>query len=240
MNPDLVGKWSHSPALSFPQHAQTNTFPILNPSVTLPLCRFLVLPYTPILPPRLFPLPLPPGTKTNLKCPPFSTYYFMTHSLTTHCFSVCEYVPSRRPFYTRRKARPQDRGGLPGWSRSLAKVLPLLTQAQPTIPARISGESNYPGQNQRRFESLSRLRMGFWIFSFFGFFFLQGNWSLRIGPPPSSRVDFFSASSTFIPKLFLRLLWLFSRSASLFRQNSGFPQLFRFCSDLGNPGIDKL
>ena len=26
--------------------------------------------------------------------------------------------------------------------------------------------------------------MGFWIFSFFGFFFLQGNWSLRTGPPP--------------------------------------------------------
>ena len=48
------------------QHAQTNTFPILIPSVTLPLCRFLVFPYTPILPPRLFPLPLPPGRKTNL------------------------------------------------------------------------------------------------------------------------------------------------------------------------------
>ena len=86
LNPDLVGQWSHSPALPFPQHAQTNTFPILNPSVTLPLCRFLVFPYTPILPPRLFPLPLPPGRQTNLKCPPFSAYYFMTHSLTTHFF----------------------------------------------------------------------------------------------------------------------------------------------------------
>ena len=32
----LVGKWSHSPDLPFPQHAHTNTFPILNPS-----CRFL-------------------------------------------------------------------------------------------------------------------------------------------------------------------------------------------------------
>jgi len=61
LNPDLVGKWSHSPALPFPQHAQTNTFPIPNPSVTLPLFRFLVFPYTPILPPRPFPLSLPPG-----------------------------------------------------------------------------------------------------------------------------------------------------------------------------------
>ena len=35
----------------------------------------------------------------------------------------------------------------------------------------------------------------FWIFSFFGFF-LKGNWSLRTNPLPSSRVDFFSASSS--------------------------------------------
>ena len=42
---------------------------------------------------------------------------------------------------------------------------------------------------------------------------------------------------TFIPQLYLRLLWLFSRSASLFRQNRGFSQLFRFCSDLRDSGI---
>ena len=67
-------------------HSPSLPFPILIPSVTLPLCRFLGFPYTPILPPRLFPLPLPPGRKTNLKCPPFSVYYFMTHPLTTHFF----------------------------------------------------------------------------------------------------------------------------------------------------------
>ena len=38
--------------------------------------------------PRPFPLSLPPGRQTNLKCPPFSAYYFMTHSLTTH-FLFC-------------------------------------------------------------------------------------------------------------------------------------------------------
>ena len=43
-----------------------------------------------------------------------------------------------------------------------------------------------------------------------------------------------------IPKLFLRLLWLFWRSASLCRQNRGFPQLFRFCSDLEDPGIWQI
>jgi len=67
-------------------HSPSLPFPILIPSVTLLLCRFLGFPYTPILPPRLFPLPLPPGRKTNLKCPPFSVYYFMTHPLTTHFF----------------------------------------------------------------------------------------------------------------------------------------------------------
>ena len=38
----------------------------------------------------------------------------------------------------------------------------------------------------------------------------------------------------FIPKLLLRLLWFFRRTASLFRQTRTFPQLFRFCSDLSN------
>ena len=53
---------------------------------------------------------------------------------------------------------------------------------------------------------------------------------LRVSPP----------DPRLIPKLFLRLLWLFWRSESLFRQNRGFPQLFRFCSDLGNPGIWQI
>jgi len=41
----------------------------------------------------------------------------------------------------------------------------------------------------------------------------------------------------FIPKLLLRLLWFFRRTAALFRT---FPQLFRFCSDLGNFGIRQI
>ena len=44
----------------------------------------------------------------------------------------------------------------------------------------------------------------------------------------------------FIPKLFLRLLWFFRRTAALFSQIRTFPQLFRFCSDLGNPGIRQI
>jgi len=47
-----------------------------------------------------------------------------------------------------------------------------------------------------------------------------------------------SPISMFIPKLLLRLLWFFRRTAALFRQIRTFPQLFRFCSDLGNS--DKL
>jgi len=43
-----------------------------------------------------------------------------------------------------------------------------------------------------------------------------------------------------IPKLLLRLLWFFRRTAALFRQIRTFPQLFRFCSDLGNPGIRQI
>jgi len=126
LTPDLVGKWSHSPALPFPQHAQTNTFLILNPSVTLPLFRFVVFPYTPILPPRPFPLSLPPGRQTNLKCPPFSTYYFMTHSLTTHFFfcvwvctlkQTCLHKKQGAPFLTQAQQNP-------------AKALPFLPQAQ--------------------------------------------------------------------------------------------------------------
>jgi len=44
----------------------------------------------------------------------------------------------------------------------------------------------------------------------------------------------------FIPKLLLRLLWFFRRTEALFRQIRTFPQLFRFCSDLGNPGIRQI
>ena len=46
--------------------------------------------------------------------------------------------------------------------------------------------------------------------------------------------------TNFIPKLFLRLLWFFRRTAALFRQIRTLPQLFRFCSDLGNPGIRQI
>ena len=45
---------------------------------------------------------------------------------------------------------------------------------------------------------------------------------------------------TFIPKLLLRWLWFFRRTAALFRQICTFPQLFRFCSDLGNSGIRQI
>jgi len=44
----------------------------------------------------------------------------------------------------------------------------------------------------------------------------------------------------FLPKLLLRLLWFFRRTAALFRQIRTFPQLFRFCSDLGILESDKL
>ena len=43
-----------------------------------------------------------------------------------------------------------------------------------------------------------------------------------------------------IPKLFLRLIWFFRRTVTLFRQIRTFPQLFRFCSDLGNSGIRQI
>ena len=38
----------------------------------------------------------------------------------------------------------------------------------------------------------------------------------------------------------LELLWFFRRTAALFRQIRTFPQLFRFCSDLGNSGIRQI
>jgi len=44
----------------------------------------------------------------------------------------------------------------------------------------------------------------------------------------------------FIPKLLLRLLWSFRRTAAFFHQIRTFPQLFRFCSDLGNSGIRQI
>ena len=46
-----------------------------------------------------------------------------------------------------------------------------------------------------------------------------------------------SIDPRFIPKLLLRLLRFFRRTAALSRQIRTFPQLFRFCSDLGNSGI---
>jgi len=39
-------------------------------------------------------------------------------------------------------------------------------------------------------------------------------------------------STAFIPKLFVRLLWFFRRTAALFCQIRTFPQLFRFCSEV--------
>jgi len=47
-------------------------------------------------------------------------------------------------------------------------------------------------------------------------------------------------AATFTPKLLLRLIWFFRRTAALFRQIRTFPQLFRFCSDLGNSGIRQI
>jgi len=46
--------------------------------------------------------------------------------------------------------------------------------------------------------------------------------------------------TTFIPKLLLRLLWFFQRTAALFRQIRTFPQLFRFYSDLWNSAIRQI
>ena len=63
-------------------------------------------------------------------------------------------------------------------------VLPQRSQ-HPPLP----WPRQYPGQNWRNSP------VGFWILSFFLIFFLKENWSLRTGPPPSSRMDFFSASS---------------------------------------------
>ena len=44
----------------------------------------------------------------------------------------------------------------------------------------------------------------------------------------------------FIPKLLLRVLWFFQQTVALVRQIRTFPQLFRFCSDLGNFGIWQI
>ena len=58
-------------------------------------------------------------------------------------------------------------------------------------------------------------------------FFCQSTQYFYIGPHLVPRADIF------IPKLYLRLLWFFRRTAALFRQIRTFPQLFRFCSDFG-------
>jgi len=50
----------------------------------------------------------------------------------------------------------------------------------------------------------------------------------------------FPGATMLIPKLYLRLLWFFRRTAALFRQIRTFPQLFRFCADLGNPGVRQI
>ena len=47
-------------------------------------------------------------------------------------------------------------------------------------------------------------------------------------------------SNIFIPKLILRLPWFFRRTEPLFSKIRTFPQLFRFCSDLGNSGIRQI
>jgi len=79
LNPDLVGKWSHSPAKALPflPQAQTNTILILNPSSNPLYVSSLNFPHIFTCAKR---------NQTNLKCPPFSACYFMTHSLTTHFF----------------------------------------------------------------------------------------------------------------------------------------------------------
>ena len=43
-----------------------------------------------------------------------------------------------------------------------------------------------------------------------------------------------------IPKLLLRVRWFFRRTEALFCQIRTLPQLFRFCSDLGNSGIRQI
>ena len=84
LNPDLTGKWSHSPgkALTFLPEAQTNTILILNPSSNPLYSSSLNFP-------NIF--TCAKRRQTNLKCPPFSGWYFMTHSLTTHFF-FCVWV----------------------------------------------------------------------------------------------------------------------------------------------------
>jgi len=48
------------------------------------------------------------------------------------------------------------------------------------------------------------------------------------------------AATSFIPKLLFRLLWLFRQTAAFCRQIRTFPQLFRFCSALGNFGMPQI
>ena len=74
----------------------------------------------------------------------------------------------------------------------------------------------------------------------------EGLWLFKLCPRVLFDVQLFVLKhmlfkkNIFIPKLFLRLLWFFRRTATLFRQIRTFPQLFRFCSDLGNPGIRQI
>jgi len=63
------------------------------------------------------------------------------------------------------------------------------------------------------------------------------NWCLSAIKRPRTRS---TAARQVHPKIFLRLLCFFWRTAALFRQIRTFPQLFRFCSDLGNPGIRQI
>ena len=56
---------------------------------------------------------------------------------------------------------------------------------------------------------------------------------------PKSR-KIFKVRMNFIQNSLLRLLWIFRRTGTLFRQIRKFPQLFRYCSDLGNSGIRQI
>ena len=63
--------------------------------------------------------------------------------------------------------------------------------------------------------------------------------SFRTFEVPVLKVEH-STTNNFIPKLYSRLLWFFRRTAALFRQIRTCPQLFRFCSDSGNPGFRQI
>ena len=71
-------------------------------------------------------------------------------------------------------------------------------------------------------------------------FFFERSFSALYHHHYYSRISRLDSRTKLIPKLFLRLLWFFRRTVALFRQIRTFPQFFRFCSDLGNPGIRQI